>query len=136
MHVRSHICSPGENVQHFQSCRETESKPDWWARVKHSDQLTGLVSVAKPDDRRIDSGGTPQERNPVEVRGQDLEQDTETETHTSESLTMWLRQVQQRRGEGQRKALSCLILNKSAREDTVRATDGMEKIATNAMTKE
>ena len=45
-------------------------------------------SVAKPDDRRIDPGGTPQERNPAEVRGQDLEQDTETKVHTSESLTM------------------------------------------------
>ena len=56
-----------------------------------------IESVAKPDDRRIDPGGTPQERNPVEVRGQDLEQDTETEAYTSESLTMWLRQVQQRR---------------------------------------
>ena len=56
-----------------------------------------IESVAKLDDRRIDPGGTPQERNPVEVRGQDLEQDTETEAYTSESLTMWLRQVQQRR---------------------------------------
>ena len=64
-----------------------------------------IESVAKPDDRRIDPGGTPQERNPVEVRGQDLEQDTETEAYTSESLTMWLRQVQQRRGEGQRKVV-------------------------------
>ena len=68
-----------------------------------------IKSAAEPDDRRIDPGGTPQERNPVEVRRQDLEQGTETETHTSESLTVWLRQVQQRRGEGQRKALSCLI---------------------------
>ena len=65
-----------------------------------------IESVAKPDDRRIDPGGTPQERNPAEVRGQDLEHDTETETHTSELLTMWLRQMQQRRGEEQRKALS------------------------------
>ena len=72
-----------------------------------------IESVAKPDDRRIDPGGTPRERNPAEVRGQDLEQDTETEAYTSESLTMWLRQVQQRRRGGQRKALSCLILNKS-----------------------
>ena len=58
-------------------------------------------SVAKPGDRRIDPGGTPQERKPAEVRGHDLEQDTETEAYTSESLTMWLRQVQRRRGEGQ-----------------------------------
>ena len=36
----------------------------------------------------IDPGSTPQERNPTEVRGQDLEQDTETEAHTSETLTM------------------------------------------------
>ena len=86
------------------------------------------VSVAKPDDRRIDSGGTPQERNPVEVRGQDLEQDTETETHTSESLTMWLRQVQQRRGEGQRKALSCLILNKSARKTPCEPRTGWRRL--------
>ena len=28
--------------QHFQPCGETESRPDWWERVKHSDQLTGL----------------------------------------------------------------------------------------------
>ena len=49
-----------------------------------------IECVAKPDDRRIDSGSTPQERNPAEVRGQDFEQDTETEAHTSESLTMWL----------------------------------------------
>ena len=52
-----------------------------------------IERVSKPDDRRIDPGGTPQERNPAEVRGQDLEQDTETEAHTSESLTMWLRQI-------------------------------------------
>ena len=62
----------------------------------------------KPDDRRIDPGSTPQEQNSAEVRGQDLEQDTETEAHTSESMTMWLRQMQQRWGEGQRKALACL----------------------------
>ena len=68
-----------------------------------------IESVAKPDDRRIDPEGTPQEQNSAEVRGQDLEQDTETEAHTSESLTMWLRQMQQRRGEGRRKALACLI---------------------------
>ena len=67
-----------------------------------------IESVAKPDDKRIDPGGTPQEQNPAEVRGQDLEQDTETEAHASESLTMWLRQMQQRRGEGQGKALTCL----------------------------
>ena len=71
-----------------------------------------IESVAEPDDRRIDPGGTPQERNPAEIRGHDLEQDTETEAHTSETLTMWLRQMQQRRREGQRKALSCLTLNK------------------------
>ena len=75
-----------------------------------------IESVAKPDNRRIDQGGTPQERNPADVRGQELEQDTETEVHTSESLTMWLRQMQQRWGEGQRKALSCLTQNKSERK--------------------
>ena len=75
-----------------------------------------IESVAKPDDRRIDSGSTPQERKPVEVRRQDLGQDTKTEAHTSESLTMWLRQMQQRRGEGQRKVLSCLTQNKSERK--------------------
>ena len=48
-----------------------------------------IESVAKPDDRRINPRGTPQERNPAEVRGQDLEQDTEMEAYTSESLTMW-----------------------------------------------
>ena len=63
------------------------------------------LDVAKPDDRRIDPGGTTQERNPVEVRGQDLEQETETEAYTSESLTMWLRQVQQRWREGQEKGV-------------------------------
>ena len=88
----------------------------------------------KPDDRRIDPGGTPQEQNSAEVRGQDLEQDTETEAHTSESLTMWLRQMQQRRGEGQRKALACL--RTSLKKNTVRATEGMEKIAMDAMTEE
>ena len=75
-----------------------------------------IESVAKLDDRRIDPGGMPQERNPAEVRRHDLEKDTETEAHTSESLTVWLRQVQQRRREGQRKALSCLTLNKSERK--------------------
>ena len=89
----------------------------------------------KPDDRRIDSGGTPQEQNSAEVRGKDLEQDIETEAHTSESLTMWLRQMQQRRGEGQRKALH-VSLRTSLKENTVRATEGMEKIAMNAMTEE
>ena len=63
--------------------------------------------------KQIESVATPQERNPVEVRRQDLGQDTKTEAHSSESLTMWLRQMQQRQGEGQRKALSCLILDKS-----------------------
>ena len=72
-----------------------------------------IEGAAKPDDRRIDPGGTPQEQNPAEVRGQDLEQDTETEAHTSEPLTMWLRQMQQLRGEGQRMALACLTQNKS-----------------------
>ena len=67
-----------------------------------------IGSMAEPDDRRIDPGGTPQERNPAEVRGHDLEQDTETKSYTSESLTMWLRQVQQRRGEGQEKR-RCLV---------------------------
>ena len=28
--------------QRFQLCRKTEPKPDWWAHVEHSDQLTGL----------------------------------------------------------------------------------------------
>ena len=93
------------------------------ARTTSGNSATGatckgkqIESVAKPDDRRIDPGGTPQERNPAEVSGQDLEQDTETEVHTSESLTIWLRQMQQRRGEGQRKALSCLTQNKSERK--------------------
>ena len=63
-----------------------------------------IVSVAKPDHRRIDPGGTPQERNPAEVRGHDLEQDTKTEAYTSELLTMRLRQVPQRWREGQEKA--------------------------------
>ena len=36
-----------------------------------------IENVARPDDRRINPGGTPQERNPAEVR-HDLEQDTET----------------------------------------------------------
>ena len=52
-----------------------------------------IESVAKPDDKGIDPGGTPQEQNPAEIRGHDLVQDTETEAHTSESLTMWLRQM-------------------------------------------
>ena len=85
----------------------TEAK----ARTTFSNSATGVTcegkqieSVAKPDD----PGGTQQEQNPAEVRGQDLGQDTETEAHTSESLTMWLRQMQQRRVEGQRKALTCL----------------------------
>ena len=71
-----------------------------------------IESAAELDNRKIDSGGTPQERNPVEVRRQDLEQGTETETHTSESLTVWLRQMQQRQGEG-RNSLSCIIQNRS-----------------------
>ena len=62
-----------------------------------------IENVARPDDQRIDPGGTPQERNPAEVRGHDLEQDTETEAYTSESLTMWLRQVQQRREKGKKR---------------------------------
>ena len=66
-----------------------------------------IGSVAKPDDRRIDLGGTPQERNPAEVRGHDLEQDTETKAHTSELLAMWLRQVQQRREKDKRRR--CLV---------------------------
>ena len=32
--------------------------------------------MARLDDRGIDPGGTPQERNPAVVRGRDLEQDT------------------------------------------------------------
>ena len=75
-----------------------------------------IESVARPDDRWVDPGGTPLERNPAEVRGHDLERDTETEVYTSESLTMWLRQVEERRGEGQQKALSCLTLTKSERK--------------------
>ena len=75
-----------------------------------------IESVAEPYDRRIDPGGTPQERNPAEISGHDLEQDTETEAYTSESLTMRLRQVPQRRGEGQEKALACLTLTKSERK--------------------
>ena len=35
-----------------------------------------IGNMAEPDDRRIDPGGTPKERNPAEVRGHDLEQDT------------------------------------------------------------
>ena len=85
-------------------------------------------SVAKPDDRRTDSGSTLQKRNPVEVRRQDLEQDTETEAHTSQSLTMWLRQVQQRRGEGQRKALSCLTQNKSERKTPCEPRRGWRRL--------
>ena len=42
-----------------------------------------IESVAKPGDRRIDPGGTPQEQNSVEVRRQDLGQDTKTEAHTN-----------------------------------------------------
>ena len=80
-----------------------------------------IESVTKPDDRRIDPGGTPQEQNPAEVRGQDLEQDTETEAHTSESLTMWLRQMQQRQGEGQKKGVG-MSQNKS--EEKHRASHG------------
>ena len=87
-----------------------------------------IESVAKPDDRRIDPGGTPQERNPAEVRGQDLEQDTEAEAHTSESLTMWLRQMQQRRGEGQRKALTCLTQNKSERQTPCEPRSGWRRL--------
>ena len=82
-------------------------------------------SVAKPDDRRIDPGGTPQERNPAEVRGQDLEQDTEAEAHTSE---LWLRQMQQRLGEGQRKALSCLTQNKSERKTPCEPRRGWRRL--------
>ena len=40
-----------------------------------------IENVARPDDRRIDSGGTPQERNPAEVRGHDLEQDRNGSVH-------------------------------------------------------
>ena len=78
----------------------------------------------KPDDRRIDPGGTPQEQNPAEVRLQDLEQDTETEAHTSESLTMWLRQMQQRREKGKIMAFACLAQNKS--EEKHRASHGVD----------
>ena len=92
--------------------------------------------MAKPDDRRIDPGGTPQERNPAEVRGQDLEQDTETEAHTSESLTMWLRRMQQTPGRRAKKGVDMSHSEQVCKKDTVRATEGMEKIATNAMTKE
>ena len=42
--------------------------------------------------------------------------DTETGAHASESLTMLLRQIPQRRGEGQTKALACLILTKCERK--------------------
>ena len=87
-----------------------------------------IKSASEPDNRRIDSGGTPRERNPAEVRRQDLEQDTETETHTSESLTMWLRQMQQRRGEGQRKALSCLTQNKSERKTPCEPRRGWRRL--------
>ena len=72
-------------------------------------------NAARPDDPRI-VPGTPQERNQAEVRAHDLEQDTETKAYTSESLTMCLSHMQQRWREGQRKALSCLTLNKSVRK--------------------
>ena len=87
-----------------------------------------IKNAAEPDNRKIDSGCMPQERNPVEVRRQYLEQDTEAETHTSESLTMWLRQMQQRRGEGQRKALSCLIQNKSERKTPCEPRRGWRRL--------
>ena len=50
-------------------------------------ELKQIESVAIPDDRRIDPD-TPRERNRAEVRGQDLEQDTQTEAYTSELLTL------------------------------------------------
>ena len=87
-----------------------------------------IESVAKPDDRRSDPGGTPQEQNSTEVRGQYLEQDTEAETHMSESLTMWLRQMQQRRGEGQRMALACLTQNMSERKIPCKPRRGWRRL--------
>ena len=83
--------------------------------VRHAKESRSIM-WQNHGNRRIDLGGTPQEQNPVEVRRQNLEQDTEAETHTSESLTMWLRQMQQRRGEGQRTALSCLTQKNSERK--------------------
>ena len=85
-------------------------------------------SVAKPDDRRIDPGCTSQERNPAEVRGHDLEQDTETEAYATELLAMWLRQVQRRRGEGQEQALSCLTLTKSERKTPCEERSGWRRL--------
>ena len=96
--------------------------------ICHTCEGKQIKSAAEPDKRRIDSGGRPRERNPAEVRRQDLEQDTETETHTSESLTMWLRQMQQRRGEGQRKALSCLTQNKSERKTPCEPRRGWRRL--------
>ena len=78
-----------------------------------------IESVAKLDDRRIDPGGTPQEQNPAEVRGQDLEQDTETEARTSEPLTMWLRQMQQHENETQLKSED-KILNRTPKRKRTR----------------
>ena len=64
-----------------------------------------IERVARPDDRRIDPGGTPEERNPADFRRNDLEQDTEAEAYTSESLTTWLRQVNNVGEKGKRKGV-------------------------------
>ena len=88
-----------------------------------------IKSVARTYDRTIDPGGTTQERNLAEVRGHDLDQDTETEACTSESLTtMWLRQMQQRRGEEQEKALSCPTQTKSERKTPCKPRRGWRRL--------
>ena len=90
------------------------------ARLTSGNSAIGVTCEGKQIENvaNLTTEGSIQEarhknKNSVEVRGQDLEQDTETEAHTSEPLTMWLRQMQQRRGEGQRMALACLTQNKS-----------------------
>ena len=72
--------------------------------------------------------------------------DVETKVHTSERLTLLQRQIPPRGGEVRSKALVCLTLTMTERQNTVRATEvrkgnnvrvteGMEKIAENAMRK-
>ena len=69
-------------------------------------------------------------KNETQLKSKDknIEQDTEAETHTSESVTTWLRQMQQRRREGQRKTLSCLIQNKSERKTPCEARRGWRRL--------
>ena len=40
--TRKQSCNVWSREQHFQLCRKTEPQPDWWVRVEHTDQLTGL----------------------------------------------------------------------------------------------